>query len=77
MDPLSDVLRSMRLTGGIFLEAEFTAPWCIVSRVEPEDCAPFGYVPRTLIAYHYVEEGELLLRIDGGPALLALSIIPL
>lgn len=71
MDPLSDVLRSMRLTGGIFLEAEFTAPWCIVSRVEPEDCAPFGYVPRNLIAYHYVEEGELLLQLDGLPDLRA------
>lgn len=67
MDPLSDVLRSMRLTGGIFLEAEFTAPWAIVSRVEPEDCAPFGQMPRNIVAYHYVEEGELRLNIENGP----------
>ncbi|HAC60255.1 MAG TPA: hypothetical protein DCF73_18110, partial [Rhodobiaceae bacterium] len=66
MDPLSDVLRSMRLTGGIFLEAEFTAPWAIVSRVEPEDCAPFGQMPRNIVAYHYVEEGELRLNLENG-----------
>jgi len=67
MDALSDVLRSMRLTGGIFLEAEFTAPWAIASRVEPEDCAPFGHVPHNIVSYHYVEEGELHLRLEGEP----------
>ncbi|TIP78205.1 MAG: AraC family transcriptional regulator, partial [Mesorhizobium sp.] len=29
MDALLDIVRAMRLTGGVFLEAEFTAPWCI------------------------------------------------
>ena len=27
MDALSDVLRLVRLTGAVFLDAEFTAPW--------------------------------------------------
>jgi hypothetical protein len=31
MDALSDVLRVVRLDGGVFLRAEFTAPWCIRS----------------------------------------------
>jgi hypothetical protein len=31
-DPLSEVLRSVRLTGGIFLDAQFTAPWCVYRR---------------------------------------------
>ena len=30
MDALSDVLRVANLTGGVFLHAEFRAPWCIV-----------------------------------------------
>lgn len=67
MDPLSDLLRMMRLTGGIFLKGEFTAPWCISARVGPEDCAPFGSAPRNIIAYHYVEEGRMLLRVAGQP----------
>ena len=29
MDALSDVLRAAQLSGGVFLQAEFTAPWCV------------------------------------------------
>src|SRR3954469_1114054 len=29
MDALSDVLKSVRLAGACYLNAEFTAPWCI------------------------------------------------
>jgi hypothetical protein len=29
MDALSDVLNSVRLEGAVYLNAEFTAPWCI------------------------------------------------
>ena len=33
MDAFSDVLRVIRLAGGVFLEAEFTAPWCINGQI--------------------------------------------
>src|SRR3982750_3728923 len=32
MDALSDVLKSVQLEGAVFVNAEFTAPWCIWSR---------------------------------------------
>ena len=32
MDALSDVLKSVRLEGAIYLNAEFTAPWCVHAR---------------------------------------------
>ena len=35
MDALSDVLRVAHLTGGVFLHAEFFAPWCIAARLGP------------------------------------------
>jgi hypothetical protein len=41
MDALSDVLRAAHLNGGVFLQAEFTAPWCMAARVTPQFCAPF------------------------------------
>lgn len=66
MDVLSDVLRVVRLTGGVFLDAEFTAPWCLVGKVGPEDCSPFLPMPRHLIAYHYLVSGRLQLRPEGG-----------
>lgn len=65
MDALMEVLRAMRLSGGIFLDAEFSAPWCVSAKVAPEDCAPFTTEPRQIIAYHYVTEGRCLLKIGG------------
>ena len=68
MDPLSDVLRTVRLTGGIFLSAHFTAPWCVGAKIESEDCEPFLGNPAQVIGYHVVTEGELLLGLpDQSP----------
>ena len=68
MDALSDVLRIARLTGGVFLHAEFFAPWCIAARVSPEHCAPALGPASHLIIYHYVVEGAFRLRIEGEDA---------
>lgn len=69
MDALSDVLAAVRLSGGVFLEAEFTAPWCIIARVGPEDCRPYGTLPAHIIAYHYVVAGRLVLQLAGSAPL--------
>ena len=66
MDALSDVLRVARLTGGVFLHAEFFAPWCMSARVPPEHCSPVLGPASHLILYHYIAEGELRVRVDGG-----------
>lgn len=66
MDALADVLRVSHLTSCVFLQAEFTAPWCVEAKCAPENCAPvMGETPQ-LIAYHYVVEGELRARPVGG-----------
>jgi AraC-like DNA-binding protein len=65
MDALSDVLRVAHLTGGVFLHAEFFAPWCIAARVGPEHCAPALGRASDLIIYHYVVEGDLRIRVEG------------
>ena len=66
-DALLDMLRAMRLTGGIFLDGAFTAPWCLSVKVGPDDCAPFTPVPRHIIAYHYVAAGRCVVTVDGQP----------
>lgn len=68
MDALSDVLRAVRLSGGVFLDAQFTAPWCVTAKVGPEDCRPFLPMPAHVIAYHYVVSGGFLLQVDDEPA---------
>ena len=65
MDAIVDILHATRLTGGIFLEAEFTAPWCITARIGPEDCTPFVPEPVNIVAYHLVMAGRMLLEVDG------------
>jgi AraC-like DNA-binding protein len=68
VDPLSEVLRSVRLTGGIFLDARFTAPWCVHTKIRAEDCG-FLVKPPLLIAYHFVIAGKVLISIEGEPTI--------
>ncbi len=71
MNSFPDVLRSLQISGGVFLEAEFSAPWCVSARVGPEDCGPYGAVPKSLIAFHYVLGGELKVAVSGQAPLTA------
>jgi AraC-like DNA-binding protein len=74
MDALSDVLKVAHLTGGVYLHAEFFAPWCIAARLAPEHCAPVLGPASHLIPYHYIVEGEFHLRVEGeGRKALALG----
>ena len=65
MDALSNVLQTVTLTGGVFLDAHFTAPWCISSGIGSEDCRPFLSNPMQVIAYHYVTKGRMLVQVAG------------
>src|SRR5712691_7282418 len=65
MDALSDVLRVAHLTGGVFLHADFFAPWCMAARVAPEHCMPALGPASHLILYHYVVERDLHIRVEG------------
>ncbi len=65
MDALSDILRVARLSGGVFFNAEFSAPWCVAARMAPEFCAPFLRAADYLIPYHYVVDGEMQVALSG------------
>jgi|JI9StandDraft_2_1071091.scaffolds.fasta_scaffold01639_8 AraC-like DNA-binding protein len=65
MDALSDVLRVVRLTGGVFLDAKFTAPWSVAGRVEPEEIRGFVERPCHVIGFHYVVAGRMVARVAG------------
>jgi AraC-like DNA-binding protein len=66
MDALSDVLRVVRLNGGVFLHAEFTEPWCIVSQVAPEDCGSLLRGAEHIVLYHYIVEGRFGAQVTNG-----------
>lgn len=65
MDALSDLIRVIRLTGGVFLDARFSAPWSVYSHVEPEECRPYLPEARQIISFHYVVEGSLFVTVEG------------
>lgn len=67
MDPLSDLFRVIRLTGGVFLDASLAEPWCVASRVTKEDCATHIGEVGSLVAFHFILEGRLLVEMDGQP----------
>lgn len=66
MDALSDVLRVARLKGGVFLHAEFSAPWCIATYADADMCMPFMGPTSHIIPYHYIVEGEVLVKVQGS-----------
>ena len=69
IDPLLEVLRSVRFKGGVFLDARFTAPWCVHTNIVAEDCGAFPVKPPLLIAYHFVIAGKVLVSVAGEPTL--------
>jgi AraC-like DNA-binding protein len=66
MDALSDVLRLVGLTGGVFMDAEFTEPWSISGKVSQDLCRPFMVQPEHVVCFHYVVEGALTVTLEDG-----------
>jgi AraC-like DNA-binding protein len=69
LDVLADMLSSMRLSGGEFLDGEFRAPWSVISHIGPDDCARFFPVPAHVIGYHFVRSGRLGCQVGEGPVI--------
>ncbi len=65
MDDLSEVLRVVALGGGVFLDAEFTAPFAMIGKASHALCGPVN-VTGDLICFHYVLEGGFHVAIEGS-----------
>ena len=69
MDALSDVLKTVRLEGAVYLNAEFTAPWCIRGECGPavrERLAGAEHV----VFFHFLTEGGCKARLTDGTEVL-------
>lgn len=51
MDALSDVLRLVRLGGAVYLNGEFTAPWCVIGEASPALCGTFLPHTERIVSY--------------------------
>lgn len=65
MDTLSEILRTVRLKGGIFLDARFTPSWSVASSLTPDDMLRYMARPEVLCALHYVISGEMFIEVEG------------
>jgi AraC family transcriptional regulator, alkane utilization regulator len=62
MDALSEVLRLVRLTGAVFLNAEFSAPWSVQSPPSPVLAKSLMPDAEHLVEYHFIAEGRCFIR---------------
>ena len=67
MDVLKDILGALRLTGGVVIDAKLTGDFCVRSEFTPQHFAPFFPTPETLISYHYVRSGQMVVEVEGVP----------
>src|SRR5260221_7877862 len=65
MDVLDDILGSLRLSGGVVIDGEFTGDYCVRAQFTPDHCAPWFAMQETLIGYHYIRSGRTIARVDG------------
>jgi AraC-like DNA-binding protein len=74
MDALSDVLKSVRLEGAVYLDAEFTAPWCIRGELSLPSVRERLAGAEHLAFFHFLTEGKCKLRLaDGGDVIDAVA----
>src|SRR5262245_37484341 len=72
MDALSDVLKSVRLEGAVFLNAQFSAPWCIRGRYGLTSVRERLAGAEHVVFFHFLVEGHCHVRLaEGGETLLA------
>jgi AraC-like DNA-binding protein len=64
-DPLSEALRSVRLSGAIFLDAELSAPWGFASPPASAGAHLLAPSAEHLILFHLLVEGKASVRIPG------------
>ncbi|WP_305985876.1 AraC family transcriptional regulator [Roseibium sp. MMSF_3544] len=63
-DPLTNIIGSLDLLGAVFLNAEFSSPWAVTARLAEREYRSFFPVPRQVIAYHLVTEGEAIVTLE-------------
>ena len=69
MDPLSDVLRAVRLTGAFFFDVQASDPWVAETPWGRSIVGAMFPGSEHLISYHLILEGSCWVHLDGEPDL--------
>src|SRR5258706_3019663 len=68
MDALSDVLRVVQLTGAVYLEAAFSAPWSVIGHADSALCSAYLPPSKRVVSFHLVTEGSCWAMLPHDPA---------
>ena len=71
MDALSDVLKSVRLEGAVYLNAEFTAPWCVRAKFGLAKARAGMAGADYVVFFHFIVDGGCKVRVGDGDVLVA------
>jgi len=73
MDALSEVLQAIRLDGAMYLDAEFTAPWCVEAQFGLHNATE--HLPRSehIAYFHVLTDGTCRARLVDGAEVLELK----
>jgi AraC-like DNA-binding protein len=64
MDALSDVLKSVRLEGAVYINAQFTAPWCVRTNFGLKSAGNRLAGADHVVFFHFINEGGCKVRLD-------------
>jgi AraC-like DNA-binding protein len=67
MDGGFDPIDLVRFSGSLFLEAAFSPDWCVRSHIGPGDCGPGIHARGGLMAFHFILEGSIEVRLPDEP----------
>src|SRR5256885_7206039 len=70
MDALSDVLKSVRLEGAVYLNAQFTAPWCIRGELGLASVRRRLEGAEHVAFFHFLTEGKCKVQLAGSKEVL-------
>jgi AraC-like DNA-binding protein len=73
MDALSDVLKSVRLEGAVFVDAEFTEPWCMRGKFGLARARKRLANAEHVVFFHFLLSGRCKIRLADGSETLELS----
>jgi AraC family transcriptional regulator, alkane utilization regulator len=73
MDALSGVLKSVSLEGAVYLNAEFTAPWCLLGRHGITSLRERLAGAEHVVFFHFLTEGKCKARLLDGQEVLDVS----
>jgi AraC-like DNA-binding protein len=65
MDALSEAMRAVRVTGALFFNGEFSAPWRFATPSQDQFGPRISPDSERLVLFHLVTEGRAIARTDG------------